>query len=893
MIGSRASSDVAESLAALARATRSLAGGAALAPTLAELSEAAARGTGADLAVLWLPERGGTLAASSVWSSSAGLAAEIEGLRVESLGGAAELVRLRFDEAAEGLTIPFDSAEGPGALELVRRGSPFDQDDTRLATLAAELAGLAARLDGGASSRKVATGALDVAGDALAAAAADDGAAARVARLAAIASGGDAALVWRLHEDALEVDGAYGAIVADATLERAAGSIVDELRSVSVQDDTSGHLVTLQLGQPVLGALQVRFASGRAPDELGLEQLASFAVRAAHALRSSERAREAGHELERSRALLAVVGEAIARLSLSHTLDTAIERVAALLGVDRVAVYLTEEDQIAVAASRGVEGPHESIAGALLAAALQSRQGGAIVEIDDARTDERLEQARAQVEESGIRSVLALGLVVGDEPIGVLAVYPRRRRPLTEQERALLTALAVQLAVAVQNARLHERATALGRELEEALGSEREAAKRLQALYEISRSFAQSLSLETTLDVLAKSIVTLLGVDAAVIRMPDERGVELTARAMHVNDERVDAAARALFLRPQQLPRRELLELLERSEPLLLDADRAESLGGALALLAPFLRKGSTAAVIPIATPVELLATLTIISLHPGRPVAGEIADTALSIAGQAALAIDNARLYGQQKAFADTMQRSLLPRTAPELPGLELGDVYESAARVEVGGDVYDYLTLGDGRLAVVLGDVTGHGVDATADMAMAKYVFRSLAREHPDPGTFLAAANDVVSSEIAPGRFITMVELVFDATGGEVTCASGGHPPPRLVLPDGTVESIAARGLALGIDAPQKYETVTELFPPGAIVVAYTDGVIEARRGGEQFGVERLDALLAERRGLPPQEIAEAALAACRDWTEGELTDDFAVVVVKRAPQLEDATA
>ena len=107
--------------------------------------------------------------------------------------------------------------------------------------------------------------------------------------------------------------------------------------------------------------------------------------------------------------------------------------------------------------------------------------------------------------------------------------------------------------------------------------------------------------------------------------------------------------------------------------------------------------------------------------------------------------------------------------------------------------------------------------------------------------------------------------------------------------MLPDGTVESISARGLALGIDAPQVYDTVTEPFPPGAIVVVYTDGVIEARRGGEQFGVERLDALLAERRGLPPQEIAQAALAACRDWTGGELTDDFAVVVVKRSPQLE----
>jgi serine phosphatase RsbU (regulator of sigma subunit) len=580
-----------------------------------------------------------------------------------------------------------------------------------------------------------------------------------------------------------------------------------------------------------------------------------------------------------------VIGEAIAQLSVSHTLETAIERLAELLGSDRVAVYLREDDRTLVAASRGVEGPHEAVADALLEAALASREDARVIEVDDVRVDERLERARAEAGEAGIESALALPLVVGDEPIGLLAIYPRRPRPLSANETALLSALAAQLAVAVQNARLHEQATQLGSELEQALESEREAAKRLNALYEISRSFAQSLSLETTLEVLAESIVNLLGVDAAVIRMPDERGLELTARAVHVNDERVDTAARALLMRPQPLLRREQSALLERRRPILLDAATAEGLGGALALLAPFLRKGSSAAVVPIATSAELLATLTIVSLHPGRPVEGEIVETALSIAGQAALAIDNARLYGQQKAFADTMQRSLLPRAAPELPGLELGDVYESAARVEVGGDVYDYVTLGDGRLAVVLGDVTGHGVDATADMAMAKFVFRSLAREHTVPGVFLAAANEVVSSEIATGRFITMVELVIDAAAGEVACAGGGHPHPRLVLPDGTVQPIAASGLALGIEAQQEYETVTVAFPPGAIVVAYTDGVVEARLDGELFGTERLDAVLSERRAEPPQEIAEAVLAACREWTGGELGDDVALVVIKRS--------
>src|SRR5205807_8060537 len=142
--------------------------------------------------------------------------------------------------------------------------------------------------------------------------------------------------------------------------------------------------------------------------------------------------------------------------------------------------------------------------------------------------------------------------------------------------------------------------------------------------------------------------------------------------------------------------------------------------------LVPFLEKGWTGAILPIALPSEVLASLGIYSFRPGSPLTNEVVDAAEAIGAQVALAIDNARLYQQQKQFADTMQRSLLPRTRPVVEGLEVGEVYEEAARVEVGGDVYDFLALEDGRLAVVLGDVTGHGVDATADVAIAKFVVR-----------------------------------------------------------------------------------------------------------------------------------------------------------------------
>jgi serine phosphatase RsbU (regulator of sigma subunit) len=491
---------------------------------------------------------------------------------------------------------------------------------------------------------------------------------------------------------------------------------------------------------------------------------------------------------------------------------------------------------------------------------------------------------RGAAAEAGIESALALPLAVRGEVIGVLAVYPELGRGTGENDQALLAALASQLAVAVQNALLHEQAKQLGADLESALSSERQAARRIRALYEVSRSFAQSLSLEATLDALARNAVELLDVDAAAIRMPDERRELLTTRALHVADARLDEAARTILLRAQSFSALEIQRLFRTRKPLVLDPAVARALGGSHELLAPFLEKGSTAAILPIATPAEVVATLTVVSFDPGRAIDGETLDTALSIAAQAALAIDNGRLYQQQKEFADTMQRSLLPRSHPALQGLEIGEVYESSARVDVGGDVYDFMELGDGRLAVVLGDVTGHGIDATADMAMAKFVFRSLAREHPDPGEFLASANDVVVGEIASGKFITMTYFTIDPSTGEVVAASAGHPAPLLISADGDVRPLQVGGLALGVDMGQEYGEDTAQLAPGDAVVVFTDGVIEARRDGELYGDERLAQVLAASRTLPPAEIARAVVDACRAFAGGELADDCAVVVIKR---------
>src|SRR5206468_11819154 len=212
--------------------------------------------------------------------------------------------------------------------------------------------------------------------------------------------------------------------------------------------------------------------------------------------------------------------------------------------------------------------------------------------------------------------------------------------------------------------------------------------------------------------------------------------------------------------------------LLRTRQPVLLRAGDAGQ-RDAHRLLEPFLLRGGTAAVLPLATPGETLGTLTLLSLDPARPLERDTVDVAMTVAAQAALAIDNARLYQQQKDFSETMQRSLLPSALPEVGGIEVGHVYQSAARVDVGGDVYDFLRLEDGRLAVILGDVTGKGIQAAADMAMAKFSFRALARIHPEPADFLASANEVVVDEIETGKFITMLYVLLDAEAGTAASA------------------------------------------------------------------------------------------------------------------------
>src|SRR5215211_6886821 len=873
----------AAQLESLATAGRELADAENLDDALAALARAAAAATNATVAVVRVPDGAGGLPSRAVWSTSPALGAELEGSRLlledtNDRAVPAAVGRLAERMGARGVLFVPASADGRvvATLELIRPAEPFSSSEQMLAEIASNQAGLLVRVfapeNGAANGMTAVAAALELAGRALTAGSEEARSAERIARLAAEVTEATSCLLWRVEDGEVQPLAAVGAVDDPAGLARAAEAELGT-ETLVTRDEQAAKIAVVRLGDPPLGGLRLVF-TGRMPASDELEPLAAFGTRAAHALRAGERTTELSQELERSRALLAVVGQAIAELSLSHTLDTAVDRVAELLRTQRVAVYLRQGRELETAAERGLAGPHLRVAQALLGLALGRLRPRPVVEIHDAADDPALAGVREAVTEAGVDAIASVALRAGGELIGLLVAYLPSGRRLHANESALLAALAGQLAVAVQNAGLHEETARLAADREGALRSERRAARRLEAFFEISRSFSESMELEQTVEAVTRTAVELLGVDAALLRMLEGRGDDLVARSVYTPDPRLASALEPILSRPQPVTRLTGLGLGAARRALVLEPVTAQHLGGGHELLAPFLERGSSAVVVPVVAPVsgEVMAALTVVALDPARVVDAETVEALRSLAAQAAFAIDNARLYQQQAGFADAMQRSLLPAAPPVLPGLD------------VGGDVFDYATLPDGRLAVVVGDVTGKGIDAAADMAMTKFVFRSLAREHPDPSDFLHAANDVVVEEVQEGKFVTLVYLRLDPTTGEVACASAGHPVPRLVCDDGRVLQLAATGLALGISRDQRYPEAREQLDPGSAVVLFTDGVVEARRDGELYGDDRLDRSLSEHRELPAPELARAVVDDARAFAGGGLDDDSAVVVVKR---------
>ena len=236
-------------------------------------------------------------------------------------------------------------------------------------------------------------------------------------------------------------------------------------------------------------------------------------------------------------------------------------------------------------------------------------------------------------------------------------------------------------------------------------------------------------------------------------------------------------------------------------------------------------------------------------------------------------------------RTLARTLQQTLIPPTPPSVPGLEVATVYRAAGGGdEVGGDFYDVFQSGHGDWVVVMGDVSGKGVDAAVVTALARYTLRAAAVRSPRPSDAFDMLNEVMI-EHETDRYCTvaMLRLREDETGWTATVAAGGHPLPLLcrVGADGPV-AFGAPGSLIGLLPEATFHDSDLALVPGDSVVLYTDGVTEARRGDEFYGTERLVATIARTTGSAA-DLAHAIVDDAMAFQNGNARDDIAVLVLR----------
>ena len=234
------------------------------------------------------------------------------------------------------------------------------------------------------------------------------------------------------------------------------------------------------------------------------------------------------------------------------------------------------------------------------------------------------------------------------------------------------------------------------------------------------------------------------------------------------------------------------------------------------------------------------------------------------TLASYIAIALENSRLFEAAReterrlhddlATAREIQRQLLPTGAREIPGIDLAAGYCSAR--ELGGDFYDFLPYGQGRLALVLGDVSGKGTAAALYGSLATGIMREHVVEHPcPPAEMLAMLNGRLFGARLESRFIALVFAVYDAGTRRLTFANAGSPYPRLVR-DGGVQELRVEGVPLGLFPQSEYEEIGVDLQPGDTVLFASDGILESENHDtEEFGPERLAAVL---RSISPEQSA-----------------------------------
>jgi sigma-B regulation protein RsbU (phosphoserine phosphatase) len=470
----------------------------------------------------------------------------------------------------------------------------------------------------------------------------------------------------------------------------------------------------------------------------------------------------------------------------------------------------------------------------------------------------------------GMMSEIVVPLLHKSRPIGALNILSRNRDQFTPRDIAIVRQFAAHVAVALVNARLFERS----RRDAEAFETLAEIARDVTSLLDLDELFAKIAQLAKRLiDYRTFGILLLNDSGELEMRLAVQYGDKVAVPRVRLGEGLVGYAALhrepVLVSDVSQDPRYIKLVPDVRSE-----------------LAIPLLVKDRCIGVVDLESP-ELDAfskrDVEILSL----------------LASQAAVSIENARLYEQVRAnqerlekevrFAQRVQAALLPAGPPKrLKGVDLAAAFASAR--ELGGDFHDYLAPESNTLVVAVGDVSGKGVPAAlysafaAELVRGRTFRRRYLPERSSPSGVLSSVNTILHQRQLEEYYCTLCYAIFDLKRRAITLANSGLPYPIRCSSDGCGQ-IELPGVPLGSFPGTTYDEVTYALHAGDVFVFCTDGVFEAmNEAGDEFTAERLIDVVTGARDLPARGIVEAVFRAVAEWRgEAQANDDMTAVAVR----------
>jgi serine/threonine-protein kinase RsbW len=648
-------------------------------------------------------------------------------------------------------------------------------------------------------------------------------------------------LAFRVGTTGVAVTGALVSFVAAGTTAEA------DAFWASVDVSPADRVLYLQLALAVIVATVLTLAAEISERERIVARLARSEAERTAAVERSELA----GRVELAGLQASSLRESAEQLSRSASVDDVAEVAVAIVrrwGGDHSAFFALADGRLQLRAILGVEGPSGPLHGetplTLETPVTETVKLGRAVVPDAAELEERFPSFARVLQDRGWRTYGAFPVEAGGAVCGALTVAATPEGWLTNDRRDLLVPLSAQIGVALGRALLYEEMQA-GRLRERVLA-------RLAATLDRVMGFRERADA-------AAALLVRNGLELVRIHLLDEEGELRVVASAGVR--RPDARMRRLDQLARQVAETGDTELV-RGEP---DGSFATGRGAVAALHV----RG------------RLLGTLTL--RLPEDSDLGMTAGFADEVASRLSHSLDNALRYEREREVSHALQAGLLGAAPVSVEGVEIATVYRPGSEtLEVGGDWYDVFRLGDTTLALVVGDVVGHGLDAAVAMGQLRGAVRALAPTG-SPSRVLDAL-DLFVEQVPEGAMATLAYAALDLEDGVLTYACAGHPPPLLVGPDGARLLWEGRSLPLGASFHGHQRTqATDRLAAGESILLYTDGLVEDRKRGISSGLDLLLEVAVEMGSHAPSSLVGVIVG--RLVAEIDNEDDVCVLAVRRA--------